>query len=60
MPKLFTVRQIQEIFSCGKRQAYELVNSDGFPVLRIEKRIYVPEDDLEKWIKKHIGKTHHI
>ena len=54
MPKLFTVRQIQEIFSFGKRQAYELVNSDGFPALRIEKRIFVPEDELEKY-KKEAG-----
>lgn len=60
MTNLLTVEEIQKVFSCGRRQAYELVNSEGFPNLRIGRKILVPEDELTVWIKKHIGKTYYL
>lgn len=60
MTNLLTVEKIQEIFSCGRRQAYELVNSEGFPSLRIGRKILVPEDELTNWVKKYIGKTYYV
>lgn len=53
---LYTVDDIQKIFKCGKRQAYCLVNSSGFPKIRINRRILVPKDKLEKWINTYTGK----
>ena len=56
MTNLLTVEKIQEIFSCGRRQAYELVNSEGFPSLRIGRKILVPEVNLQTGLKNMLGK----
>ena len=56
-PILYTVSDIQNIFKCGKRQAYELVNSRNFPSFKINSRIYVDKIELEKWIKQQCGKV---
>ena len=55
-PILYTVSDIQNIFKCGKRQAYELVNSQNFPSFRINSKIYVDKNELEKWIKQQCRK----
>jgi len=52
---LYTTKDIQAIFKCGKRQAYALVNSSGFPTLWINNKILVPKDKLEKWISVNVG-----
>ena len=55
-PILYTVSDIQNIFKCGKRQAYELVNSHNFPAFKINSKIYVDKKELEKWLKQQHGK----
>jgi len=56
LPVLYTVTDIQKIFQCGKIKAYALVNAKGFPKLRVNRRILVPKDKLEKWINTYTGK----
>ena len=55
-PILYTVDDIKNIFKCGKRQAYELVNSQNFPAFKINSKIYVDKIELEKWLKQQCGK----
>ena len=57
-PVLYTVDDIQRIFKIGRNKAYELLSSDGFPSLKLNKKIYVSKDRLEDWIAKHSGKTY--
>ncbi len=54
---LYNVGDIQRIFNIGKTKAYQLVNSNGFPTIRINKKIYIPKLELEKWISRNVGKT---
>jgi predicted DNA-binding transcriptional regulator AlpA len=54
--RMLTAKDIQEIFMIGKNTAYELMNSKGFPTLRINNRLYVSQSALNKWIETYSGK----
>ncbi|MCA0754851.1 helix-turn-helix domain-containing protein [Paenibacillus sp. N4] len=43
------VTDIKQILGCGINQAYKLVNSGEFHVIRIGKKIKVPKDSFYKW-----------
>ena len=55
-----TVRDIQEILKMGRRQAYELANSNCFPVVRFNTKILIPQKEFEQWLVKQYGKTIYI
>lgn len=44
------VVDIQSILGIGRRQAYELVNSGQFHVVRIGKRIKISRDVFFNWL----------
>lgn len=50
---LYTAKDIQTIFKCGRKKSYEIMNMSGFPSFRINSAIYVEKSELEKWIAKH-------
>lgn len=56
MNRLLTVKDIQNRIGCGRSKVYEVVNSNGFPKIKIGKQFYVPEDEFNKWVSRHIGK----
>lgn len=51
--KYLRVRDIKTILGISQSQAYNLVNSDGFPTLRIGKTILIPVEDFDKWQKNY-------
>lgn len=58
MERLLTAKDIQEIFSVSKPQAYALMHSRGFPSVSLNDRVYVEEEELEKWLKANKGKRY--
>jgi len=54
---LYTKQDIQSIFKLGRDKTYQLMNSKGFPTIKIGKVSYVPKDKLEKWINGNVGKN---
>ena len=56
-PELYTVKDIKIIFRCGRKQAYEIVNANGFPSIRIGGKILVERKALEDWLSKNKGKS---
>jgi len=54
---LYTKKDIQNIFQLGRDKTYQLMNSRGFPTIKIGKTSYVPKDKLEKWINGNVGKN---
>ncbi|MCA1022132.1 helix-turn-helix domain-containing protein [Halobacillus litoralis] len=48
--EVLNVEDIQTILSIGRKQAYDLVNSDAFHSIRIGKRIKVSKNVFEKWL----------
>lgn len=53
---LYTVKDIQSIFQCGKRQAYELFTVNGFPAFSIGRKKLVEKQALENWLAQNKGK----
>lgn len=44
------VKELAKYLGIGLNSAYQLVNSKGFPALKIGKRIVVPIEKLEQWV----------
>jgi excisionase family DNA binding protein len=50
-PDVLNVSDVQEILGIGRKQAYELIHSGKFNVVRIGKRIKVSKNVLINWIE---------
>ena len=50
---LLTIKDIQEVFQCGKNYAYSLTKLKGFPTIKIGKKIFIPKEKLKKWIDEN-------
>lgn len=55
---MYNIKDIERIFCLSRTKAYQLVNSSGFPTLRLNNRILIPSDKLNTWINKQCGKTY--
>lgn len=49
---LYTPADIQSIFKCGKKKAYEIMHMSGFPSFRIDTALYVEKTALIDWIMR--------
>lgn len=49
---LYTPKDIQKMFQLSRTNTYQLINSPGFPSVRLNKKILIPKKDLEKWLEK--------
>lgn len=56
-PNLYTVDEIKKILRCGKNKAYEVVNSRGFPAIRLGKSIRIPKDKFHQWLTEQSETT---
>ena len=56
-PNVLDVVDIQKILGIGRRQAYELVNSNQFHVVRIGRRIKISKDVFFKWLEGQVIKN---
>ena len=54
---LFTPKDIQRIFQCGRKKAYDIMHTPGFPSFTINSSLYVEKSELEKWIVRSKNKT---
>mgnify|MGYP000682932979 CR=1 FL=1 len=54
---LYSVGDICRMFHCGSDKARKLMSLDGFPAIKIRKRIYVEHDALHKWLDVNQGKN---
>jgi hypothetical protein len=54
LPPVLDVIDIKEFLKIGERQAYDLVNSNQFHVVRINRRIKVPRESFLNWF---LGKS---
>ena len=51
-----SVSEAAELGICAK-QCYDLVHVDGFPAIRIGRRIRVSKDGLREWVRKNEGNS---
>ena len=50
LPFALNAEQVAQVLGISRSGAYQLMHSDGFPTLRIGKRMVVPRDQLFCWI----------
>lgn len=56
MEKLtMTVDEMAQVVGISKPKAYELVHQEGFPVVRIGRRMVIPKEGLSEWLKKQMA-----
>ena len=48
-----TVGEVQEMLGIGRNQAYALVKQEGFPSVRVGRRILVPRGAFADWMREH-------
>lgn len=49
-PLILEVSHIQEILGVSKRRAYEIMDIEGFPLLRLGRSKRVPRDKFFEWL----------
>ena len=50
LPLLLNVKQLADLLGVSDSSVYQLIQEDGFPSLRIGKRIVIPKEELREWI----------
>lgn len=54
----FTVEEIADILKIGKTKAYQLMRTDGFPAIKLQRTYRVSEQDFMKWANDYKGKEY--
>ena len=55
--KLITVKEFAEEYGVGINKAYEMVNSKGFPVVKLGRKILVIKDKVDECLYSNVGKS---
>ena len=53
VPAVLNAMQVAKYLGISKQGAYNLMNSESFPTLRVGKRLLVSSDRFLEWIEKH-------
>lgn len=51
------VSDLQQALGIGRAHAYDLVNREDFPKIRIGKRILIPRDAFLRWLDRQTAQT---
>ncbi len=54
---LISVKDLSTNYNIKKSTAYEMLKIKGFPVIRVNSKYFIIQEDFEKWIRNNIGKT---
>ena len=55
LPLALSADDVAQVLGLSRANAYELMHSEGFPTLKIGKRMTVPKDKLIEWIQTRIA-----
>ena len=50
LPLMLNMKQLANLLGISDARAYEQIQEEGVPALRIGKRIVVPKEELQNWI----------
>lgn len=51
----YTVEQIMELMQISKNSAYNLIHTDGFPVIKIGNIYRIPVDRFHAWLNGNVA-----
>lgn len=49
---VYTVKEVANLLDIGTAAAYQLTHSEGFPHIKVGKRIVVPIEAFHVWVKE--------
>ena len=55
LPLALSADDVAQVLGISRANAYELMHSEGFPTLKIGKRMTVPKDKFIEWIQTRIA-----
>ncbi|NLG19800.1 MAG: helix-turn-helix domain-containing protein [Fibrobacter sp.] len=55
LPDVFGVVELAQFLGIGMTTAYELVNSEGFPIFRVYRNIRITKTGLQEWIDHRLS-----
>lgn len=55
LPVTLNANHIAAVLGISRAHAYNLLHAEGFPTLRIGKRLLVPKDKFILWIERRVG-----
>lgn len=55
LPAVLSAKDISRYLGISKANSYQLMDSKGFPILRIGKRKLVPKDKFLIWINNNLN-----
>jgi excisionase family DNA binding protein len=50
-PMLLTIEETMKVLRVGRSKLYQMMGSEGLPVLRSGRYVRIPFDSLQQWIK---------
>ncbi len=56
LPQFLNAQHLRDVLGISISSAYELMNENGFPSVRIGSRLIVPKDKFRAWIDEQAGK----
>ena len=59
LPAVLTAKELAKLLRISRSGAYSLITKEGFPALKLGKRIIVPKDLFIKWLEKEATKQQH-
>lgn len=51
---LYSVKETSNILNISSTKAYELIQQNKLPTIRLGKRILIPKDSLENWLSNSL------
>ena len=57
MGKTMSVKEFSKIYNIGMNNAYKIVNTVGFPAIRIGRKILIIRDQVDNWFLENINTT---
>ena len=55
LPDVLNAKQLAEALHLSKAGAYNLLNAEDFPTLKIGNRLVIPKEDFIAWVRSHTG-----
>lgn len=55
LPLALCAEDVAQVLGISRAGAYTLMNSRGFPTLKVGKRLVVPKDKLLAWIEEQLA-----
>ena len=56
LPCMLNAKDVEGYMRISRAEAYEQMRSEGFPLIRIGKRMLAPRDKFLEWVEEQVGR----